>query len=340
MENSLNRIMVTTIVKKAIRDLKTDPDRTVRNLVDMALHFADSRFQEQFYSSAQRLLANEKSGYYDLVKETLAKVNEESLLTFGMNIGYNGLYDGSKKIRAAEAQDGFNVPWTVALTIAEGKVYDHHHRAIEMGEKMGIHSWQLFSDRGFFDCLNIAQSHPDSSFVIFCDSGNLGWGELDYLDDTSNIAIMVPYDADADVVCDMLRLSGVLYGLYYTFDEQDLPAIESGALLHDMEQLHPAFAIFKPRFSCQRELCSRVYRWIQQARLAQEFKTIPWALYEDTMLVDSVISDDPVWVGFDEYGQLNTERGVDRRNGLNIFAHELPEILKRAFPKKKGTDRV
>ena len=71
MENSLNRVMVTTIVRKAIRDLKTDPDRTVRNLVDMALHFADSRFQEQFYSSAQRLLANEKSAYYCLVKETL-----------------------------------------------------------------------------------------------------------------------------------------------------------------------------------------------------------------------------------------------------------------------------
>lgn len=333
MENSVNRIMVETIVKKAIRDLKTDPDRTVRNLVDMALHFADSRFQEQFYSSAQRLLANEKSGYYDLVKETLAKVNEESLLTFGMNIGYNGLYDGSKKIRATEERDGFNVPWTVALTISEGKVYDHHHRTIEMGEKMGIHSWQLFSDRGFFDCLNIAQSHPDSSFVVFCDTGELGWGELDYLDGIPNICIMVPYDEDADVVSDMLRISGVLYGLYYSFEEQDLSAIESGALLHDMEQLHPAFSVLVPQYLCQRELCGRVYRWIEEARLSQEFKTIPWALYEDTMWVDSVISDDPVWVGFDQYGQLNTERGVDRRNGLNIFAHELPEILKRAFPK-------
>ena len=333
MENSLNRIMVTTIVKKAIRDLKTDPDRTVRNLVDMALHFADTRFQEQFYSSAQTLLANEKSAYYCLVNETLTKVQEETLLTFGMNLGYNGLYDGSKKIRATEEKEGFNVPWTISLTITEGKLFDHYHRTIEVGEEMGIHGWQLFSNHGIYECLELAQSHPDSSFVIFCDAGEAEWGILGYMDDIPNIAIMVPYDEEADVVCDILRLSGILYGLYYTYTEKDLHAIESGALLHDMEQLHPAFAIFKPRFPCQKELCSRVYRWITGARMAQEFKTIPWALYEDTMLVDSVISDDPVWVGFDEYGQLKTDQGADRRNRLNIVIKGLPNSPKGALPK-------
>ena len=63
MEQSVNRIMVNTIVKKAIHDLKSDPERTVRNLIDMALKFADSRFQQQFYSGAQSLLTNEKSAY-------------------------------------------------------------------------------------------------------------------------------------------------------------------------------------------------------------------------------------------------------------------------------------
>ena len=82
MENSVNRIMVNTIVKKAIHDLKADPERTVRNLIDMALKFADTRFQQQFYSGAQSLLTNEKSAYYDLVKDTITQVNEETLLTF------------------------------------------------------------------------------------------------------------------------------------------------------------------------------------------------------------------------------------------------------------------
>ncbi len=337
MGDSMNRIMVKTIVKKAIRDIKTDPERTTRNLIDMALNFADSRFQKEFYSSAQGLLTNESSGYYALVKDTITQINEESLLTFGMNLGYNGLYEGAGKIRKAEGKDGFNIPWTVSLTITEGKVFDPHHRAIEQGEAMGIHTWQLFSQSGIFECMTLAEKHPDSAFVIFCSSNEITWSVLDYADDLRNIAIVVSFDKDADVVCDMLRASGILYGISYTYTEKDLPAIESGELLHDMEQLHPAFSVLKPQFPCQKELRSRVYKWVKKARLEQEFSTIIWELYGDMLLVDEVISDNPCWVGFDEYGQLHTEEGIDRTYGLNIFVNDLPVVLKRAFPKQKGT---
>lgn len=336
MAESMNRIMVKTIVKKAIRDLKTDPERTTRNLVDMALNFADSRFQKQFYSQAQNLLANEKSGYYALVKDTITQVNEESLLTFCMNLGYNGLYEGSQKIRKAESEKGYNVPWTISMTITEGKVYDRHHDAIKQGEALGIHCWQLFSNHGIFECMAMAERHPESAFVIFCDSGEISLSVLDYADDIRNIAIMVPFDKDADVVCDLLRSSGILFGLYDTYTEKDLAAIESGELLHDMEQLRPAFCILKPQFICQKDLQSRVYTWITKARMEQEYRTIPWELYGDMLLVDEVISDDPCWIGFDEYGQLHTQDGIDRTYGHNIFVNALPEILKRAFPKQKG----
>lgn len=247
MAESMNRIMVKTIVKKAIRDIKTDPERTTRNLIDMALNFADSRFQKEFYSSAQRLLTNENSGYYALVKDTITQINEESLLTFGMNLGYNGLYEGAGKIRKAEGKDGFNIPWTASLTIAEGKVFDQHHRAIEQGEAMGIHTWQLFSQSGIFECMTLAEKHPDSAFVIFCRSNEISWSVLDYADDLRNIAIVVSFDKDADVVCDMLRVSGILYGISYTYTEKNLPAIESGELLHDMEQLHPHTQSLNPQ---------------------------------------------------------------------------------------------
>ena len=157
---------------------------------------------------------------------------------------------------------------------------------------------------------------------------------LDIASECRNLAIMVPFDKDADVVCDLMHHAGILYGLYYTYQETDLPAIESGELLEEMEPLHPVMCIFKPKFICQRELRQRVYDWIVKARMEQKHQSIPFDLYEDIKMVDSVISDDPVWIGFDEYGQLNTENGVDRTYGLNIFHNDLPEILKRAFPKR------
>ena len=333
MENSLHRIMVNTIVKNAIHDLKSNPERTVRNLVDMALKFADTRVQQEFYSGAQSLLSNENSAYYDLVKESLAQVNEETLLTFGMNLGYDGLYQGSKTIRQEAA---FHTPWTVSLSIGEKKLYDYHHNLIDQGENLGIRSWHLFSDRAIHECMTLAEQHPDSAFVIFCGSGEINWNLLDYADNIRNIAVMVPFDKDADVVCDMLRISGMLYGLYHTYTDADIAGIESGELLHDMEQLHPVFCILNPRYPCQTELCGRVRGWVANARLEQEFKTIPWELYGDVLLVDGVISQQAHWVGFDEYGQLYTENGINRTHGLNIYLNDLPTILKRAFP-GKGT---
>lgn len=160
---------------------------------------------------------------------------------------------------------------------------------------------------------------------------------LDIASECRNIALVVPFDKDADVVCDLLRLSGILYGICFSYQESDLPALESGELLEEMQQLHPAVCIFKSKFLCQDTLRQRVYDWIVKTRMEQKFRTIPYDLYGDVKMVDSVISEHPIWVGFDEYGQLNTETGVDRTYGLNIFHNDLPEILKRAFPLSKGS---
>lgn len=333
MGENMSRIIVNTVVKKAIRDLKSDPERTIRNLVDMALQFADSRIQEEFYSSAQKLLSDETSGYYALVKDSVTKVDEDALLTFCMNLGFNGLYQGAAVIREQEQNLQCSIPWTVSLMVTEGKICDCHHALIRQGEAMGIHVWHLFSDHGIHECLSLAANYPQSAFVIFCSCHELDTAVIEFAKDIRNIALVVPFDADSDVTCSQLREAGLLYGLYYAYSQKDLPKIESGELLEDMQQLYPVISILKPQFSCEDGLRKQVYDWITKARIEQKLHTIPWELYSDTLLVDSIISESPCWVGFDEYGQLYTDQGVDRTYGLNIFINQLSEVLKKAFPR-------
>lgn len=339
MADSMNQVMVKTIVAKAIRDIKVDPERTVRNLVDMAMNFADSRFQQQFYSGAQALLANENSGYYSLVRDTVTKVNEETMLTFGMNVGYLGLFRAAGQIRELESKRGYNIPWTVSLTIAEGKLYDKHHQVIRQGEALGIHTWHLFSHHGVYECMSLASQHPESAFVIFCGSHEVDWNVLDCASDLRNVAFLLPFDTESELTCSLLREAGILFGLYRAYSAKDLLAIESGKLLHDMERLNPLIVILKPQFPCDQSVRDRVCAWITNARLGQEFRTILWELYGDMLMVDNVISEDPCWAGFDEYGQLNTEKGVNREFGLNIFKQDLPAIFQRAFPKQNHVGR-
>lgn len=337
MKKSMNEIMVRTIVKKAIRNLKTDPERTIRNLVDMAAQFADSRFQQEFYSCAQRILSDEHSGYYTLAKDSLSQVNEETLLNFSMNLGYNGLYLGAQNIREIRQREGYHIPWTISLTVMQDALCDLHHELICQGEELGIQTWHLFSNNGIYECLTLAESHPDSAFVIFCDANDIDLTVLDYADEIHNIALLVPYNADADVLCELLRASGMFYGIYHCYTAGNLPDLLSGELLEDMQQLHPAVTVFMPRFHGQTLLRGRAYDWITRERTAQKCTAIPWELYSDTLLVDSIISGQGRWVGFDVYGQLNTEEGLCHDPELNILKNDLPTILRQAFPLTKGT---
>ena len=331
MGENMNYVLVKTLVSKAIRDIKTDPERTVRNLVDMALQFSDSRFQHQFFSIASKILADEHSGYYALVADTLTKINEEALLTVSMNLGYNGLYSGSKYIRIHEAADGYNIPWTVALSIRSGKNLDRIHDIIEQGEGLGIRTWHLFPNKSISDCLTTAAEHPNSAFICFCDSGELDRNVLELAAEIRNAILLVPYDKHADVACGLLREEGIFYGLYYNYKDEDAEVIESGELVQDMQELYPTVCLFKPQRDCSAQCRDRVYRWIKRIRPEQRFRTILWEMYKDMMLVDEVISDDPCWVSFDSEGQLNTHEEKCANPDWNINRLDLPEILKQAF---------
>jgi len=89
MENSMSRILIETVVRKTLKDMKEDPERGIRNLVDMALHFSNGRFQTNFFQVAQTMLKNENSPYYALLRNISSSVDAERLVTFGMNLGYN-----------------------------------------------------------------------------------------------------------------------------------------------------------------------------------------------------------------------------------------------------------
>lgn len=48
MENSVSRILIETTVRQTLKGIQEDPERSIRNLVDMALQFSEGRFQNRF----------------------------------------------------------------------------------------------------------------------------------------------------------------------------------------------------------------------------------------------------------------------------------------------------
>lgn len=337
MGDTFSRILIQTTVRKAIRDIRETPQRSARNLIDMALNFSNGRFQQGFFQMAQKMLSDEHSAYYTLLQDLATHVDEEKLITFGMNAGYNSATFGAKRIRYLEETGGYNIPWTLCLEIDRTGFAQReacYHALIKAGEDIGIFTWMLFSRSCAADCIEIASRHPNSAFVLFCDHGDVNWPLIDCASDLSNLMLAVPMDENAEITCDLLREAGLLYSVYTTYGEADLKRIQSGDLFCDMEQLHPVFSAFLPEPGCPLAVWEKAYEAIHEARMAQTHATMLWELQWDCMVVDRIISGDGCWAGFDAEGVFH---GIEESGQEQTFVCtdcSLDTLFKQAFPKK------
>lgn len=337
MGDTFSRILIQTTLRKAIRDIRQTPQRSTRNLIDMALQFSDGRFQQAFFQMAQKMLCDEQSAYYPLLQDLATHVDEEKLLTFGMNVGYNSATFGAGHIRRQEEAGGYNIPWILSLELDResfARQQERCHALIEAGEHLGIYTWLLFSHGCTAQCVELASQHPNSAFVLFCDQGDMNWPLIDCASELNNLMLAVPMDENAEITCDLLREAKILYSVYTVYGEDDLQRIQSGDLFCDMEQLHPAFSMLIPKPGCPRSAQEAAYSCIHAARMAQRHATMLWELRQDSMLIDRIISGDGCLAGFDAQGVFHGLDESGREQTRLWDGRSLDGLLRQAFPKQ------
>ena len=336
MSNTISRVLIETVVKKALRDIKDSPERSIRNLVDMALQFSKGRFQKVFFETTQTMLKDENSAYYRLVGDVAHSVSEDRMLTFGVNLGYSSCTYGAKIIRETEAKEHFNIPWALSLGVDEASWSEHASRylkAISEGETIGIYSWLLFADGCPTELLSVAAQHPKHAFAIFCEPEHVTQKLMEETETINNIMFVIRYGDAAAEACQVLRENKQLYSVYMQYTEQDVESILGDELFCCAEPLHPAFTMLLADHACSMSTQTMVYDYVAKSRREQKHQTIPWDVIHDNCFVDSIISDDACAAGFDKNGNLCTIEEQPCRKACNLFAQPLAEILKMAFPK-------
>jgi len=338
MENSMSRILIETVVRKTLKDMKEDPERSIRKLVDMALHFSEGRFQKNFFRVAQTMLENENSPYYALLRNISSSVDPERLVTFGMNLGYNSCTLGAKKIRENERELGCNIPWTVAFQTNSIQIYEHlseYHAAVADGEKLGIYAWMLFAQSHPQDLLPLVNEHSDSAFFLFCDPNDIDTAVLDSISDVNNLMLVVRYEETAEALYAQIRDNGLLYSAYYAYAQEDIESIKNGDLFYSIQQTHPVFTILLAQSDVPEPIQNTAYQAVVRARDEQSYQTIPLEFYFDNRLIDKIISDDSCFAWFDPDGKLYSRTEEKTEVNCNLFHVGLLSSFQSAFPKSK-----
>ena len=336
MTETMNQALIETTVKQAIKRIQDDPERSIRNLVDMGLLFSNGKFQQRFLEVIQQMLQNEQSSYYRLISDLIANVDSKRITTFAINLGYNSCTRGARMIRKIESEQGYNVPWSIFLTIDDRnfrKHEDEYFSLFEQGQSLGVYTWFLFSNQGMESCLKLAEKYTDNAFLIFCHPNDITPALLDEAVELYNIMFVVAYENETDQTCNLLRKRNFLYSIYYSYTEDDMVEILNGNILADIQELHPVFTLFHPSNDCPLPIQQLVYEFVLETRMKQNYITIPFDLIHDMKYIDEIISEDASFIFFDKNGFCFSKLTGFSETTYNFLEYSLVDMLKSIVPK-------
>ena len=335
--SSTNRILIETFVRKTLNTIQDSPERSIRNLVELAHHFSKGRFQQRFFQCAQQMLQNEQSAYYPLVRDIVNHVDHERLVRFGMNAGYNSCTLGAQKIRKIEKAEGFNIPWTLFLEI-DDHVFSVHAAAydelISQGKTMGIFTWFVCAKAPPMELFDLMRKHDDCAWILLCPSESISEAFLDEIDDLKHVMLSVTLDDDTAALCAELRSRKLLYAVHKYYHSNDLQQILNDDLLYDAQSMGAVFTALIPDLQCSASEREIVFDYVLRKRSEQRFSTIPWELMDDVLAIDTVISEDGCAAGFRKDSSFFSIANGKSVDGWNLFDHDLRTILSHTFEKQ------
>lgn len=326
----LTRTLIETTVRRTLEKIQEAPEREIRNLVDFGLEFANGRFQKKFLTAARKMLVNEESAYYTLIKDVASNVDSERLMTFGINVGYEGCTKGAKTIRELEATCHCNIPWFLSLSINEKKLEedpDFYASVLKQGVSLGIHTYLLSISGDPTKIIPLLKSQPSCAFILYLHGSQITESFLTACNAVRNVMVSIYADEKMPEACKKLRDSHYLYAVYTHYTEWDAQHILQGRWLEEVLPAQPTFGFIIPEPSCRKELQQEIYSYILSIRDDQKYPIILMDVRQDGLMVDGVISGEACIVGFDENGNMRTQDGIYTNNNLNLFTHGLKDIL-------------
>ena len=334
MKKDINWMLIESVVRRTVQKLHDSPEREIRNLIDLGLSFADGRFQRKFLKASQKMLRNEKSAYYPLIKDVVSHVDEERLVTFGMNLGYNGCTRGAKTIRQIEQEEDFNIPWALSFSLNPAQIENGcYSSVIRQGTELGIYVYLMEASDPVEQSLALTAEHPDCAFVLFVRPQQITDAFVQQLEKQNNLMLSVEWEEGAVESCRLLREHRLLYSVHHPYSTEQVPSLLDGSWTEEVLAARPAFALLIAQRDCPADRQQEVYRYVLSVRDGQKYPLILMDIKNDLLMIDNIISSDVCLAGFDRNGTLYSHNATYRTKDYNLFASPVRQILSLAMKK-------
>ena len=342
-KEEMTRTILKALTKKYIADIVSDPYRSLRNLVDLGSNFAVGEFQNKFFSTAREMLSSNKSAYYDIAMNIVSSIDQETIKTFGVNVGYNSCIHGANMIRENEAECGYNIPGTIVFSVSDADDMDGGIGCgdiapmIAQGNELGIFTYVIACcESGIAEISSLFTQYPDSAFLLFVSSDKIS--DADALVDTvsgyNNVLVAVSAKSEqfADVTY-KLKEGKILCGAYITYDEATaVNEILPGKYADEIARSLCPFAVLVSDYGVSETTRALVTAHVRAVRESQKAPYILIDAFQDLLEIDKIISDDACSIRFDKSGDAYM---FDKKLGYNMKDAPLNRILAQTMPRKE-----
>jgi len=341
MKVDIQRVSVETVVDKYIRDIKKDPKRAIRNLIDFGAQFSKGRFQKQFFHLSRRLMDDENSKYYDLGKKLVMSVDAEKIKGFGINMGLHAFTRGAGEIRAREKKEGYNIPWSLTLHLRSDGLLTPHRvdQLINEGMAEGIYAYHMFVEDTVApqrELMEVMARFERCAFIVHIPPELVKPENAEDFAALKNAAFSVYLAEDTGRAIGLLSENRCMCSMTVLYDEREAEKIVNREFLSLPFLQHCIFAVFAAKGDCPLSQSERVRETVRSIRDSGNPPLFLVDFYSDCLYVDEIISDDMCFLGIQPDGAVT--RCTDLREApteQSLDTKTLHEILQRHKPKEQ-----
>lgn len=336
----MTRLLIERVVDRAIRGMRRDTGRTLRNLVELGWTHAKGRSQNVFLSNIHDMLTDEKSPYYRTARNAVRNVDAETLKAFGITLGYDALTVGAREKRTMEKALGTGIPWIVTIECAGeggGMTPEAIGRVIADGKAMGIHTWALRGQAGDIARLDaVLRRHGDCAFLAFA---RMGSGAPDALAGSMDLRhvmwLLSPWDPGFAEGYRLLRGRQCLTSLFFPYHGEDILGMLDTEIAPLAAGLEDAFVMLVADAGTPARARHAVHAHIERARGEQRYPFILVEYDGDALAVEGAVSGSPccltIAANGDVYAQL-----AQTPTRENVLRDSLCAIIPLVMPPRQA----
>ena len=250
-----------------LKYVNKDREKNLLNLVDMSEKFLAGTFDKEIFDGARKIITEKDSKWMKYVNRIFDEVNPNVLKTTALNLGFESMFYGTKKIREMRVKHECNIPWVILMdptsacnlkcTGCWAAEYGHKlnlsfedlDKIITEGKELGIYFYMYTGGEPLVrkdDLIKICEKHNDCEFQAFTNGTLVDEDFCKEMQRVGNLSLSISLEGFEEVndgrrgkgsfdkvmhAMDLLKKYGLIFGTSICYTRANIETVTSDEFL-------------------------------------------------------------------------------------------------------------